>query len=134
MRAASSALVSLRSVPWLPDIVKLCDATDAMEALRSADQLTDSRSRACAASGASSAENYDLAAEVQKCAIKLLALLKEDEPDLEISNREKFAWDLACAEFDFLIDMLRLTGRITDLYSHTSSASTDRFTEFRQRD
>ena len=87
-----------------------------------------------ATSNPSTADDCDLAAEVQNCAIELLALLKEDEPDLEISNRETFAWNLARAEFDFLIDMLRLTGRITDLYSHTSSASTDRFTEFRQRD
>ena len=97
-------------------------------------QMPDLASQAPTPSCTLTADDCDLAAEVQNCAIELLALLKEDEPDLEISNREKFAWDLACAEFDFLIDMLRLTGRITDLYSHTSSASTDRFTEFRQRD
>ena len=80
-------------------------------------------------------EDYDLAAEVQNCAIELLALLKEDElPDLEISNREVLAWDLAHAEYDFIIDLLRLTGRIPDWYSRNAPESGNRFTEFRLRD
>ena len=75
-----------------------------------------------------SVEDCDLAAEVQYCAIELLAFLKEDElPDWMASNRKMLAWNLAVAAHDFMLDLMRATGRSLELYSPNSSASNSRF-------
>ncbi len=67
-------------------------------------------------------QERELAAEVQDCAIELLALLiEEDLPEWLATNRSALARELAVAAHSFIVGFMRVTSRSPELYSLKSS-------------
>ena len=72
----------------------------------------------------STGEERALAAEVQNCAIELLALQIENElPEWLGANRTELAWSLALAAHSFVVGFMRATGQSPELYAHGLSIS-----------
>lgn len=67
-------------------------------------------------------QERELAAEVQDCAIELLALLIEEELSEWLAlNRSALARELALAAHSFIVGFMRITARSPELYSLNSS-------------
>ena len=70
-------------------------------------------------------QERELAAEVQDCAIELLALLiEEDLPDWLATNRSALARELAVAAHSFFVGFMRITAQSPELYSPNAAGLT----------
>ncbi len=92
------------------------------EAARMASQSSVITFQASAVCHTPTVEDIDLAAEVQDCAIELLALqIEEDLPEWLATNRSALARELAIAAHSFIVGFMRITARSPELYSPNSS-------------
>lgn len=119
-QAAHRAMELERPELQMPDFT---NHVSEMASQGSAAHLSDVASQESVVSHSQKTEDADLAAEVQNCAIELLALqIEEDLPEWLSSNRSALAWEMALAAHEFIVGFMRIAARSPGLYTPNSSA------------